>query len=229
MIRQLKGIALFVCSVAVSPIRAGLPMEMQPLGVRDGALIDAPWQMGFLHHRDGRLMAFAGDWPVRYSSDGGRTWSPPQGLTVAYKGGSVSSVIRLKSGAIGLMATSFHHWIPPATAGHHPTVAYSWYLSRDEGQTWLKPVRMNPTGEISINLFDTAIQMRSGRIIAPVYRYFYGHRGLYQDAGSFGMLKGKRFKAGGTHSFWPEITVGFVYYSDDEGQTWLRCEGDLLL
>ena len=51
-------------------------------------------------------------------------------------------------------------------------------------------------------------------------------RGNYRT-GPGGRLSGQRFAVEG-HAHRPEMDVAFVYYSDDEGQTWQHSDGELM-
>jgi hypothetical protein len=55
-----------------------------------------------------------------------------------------------------------------------------------------------------------------------------GHEGLYDGAGSWGALGGRLVQLEG-HAHFPEPDISFVYYSDDEGKTWQRSEGGIMI
>ena len=211
-----------------------------PLGIKAATLSRWPgdYASSFVHHRDGRLMIFLHDWTVAHSSDGGHTWSPPQPVQVADKDqlrgagdasltADIRAVIRLSSGKLGLLSTFHNHYRPKGTR-NFPVSRFCWLVSSDEGLTWSKPVHINWTGEPIANQPDAVILTSSGRIIVPVDVYSSRHKGMYPDLGAYGTLKGKRVLIEG-HTHYPEMDVAFVYYSDDEGQTWSRSESEIFI
>jgi len=201
--------------------------EKLPVGIRDGVVVASPGRNGFVHHKDGRLMCFRGNWSVQYSSDGGRTWTSSTSLDVPAKRGSVSSVVRLKSGKLGLFAVASNDG-QHAQNRNFVIDSLNWYISDDEGKTWSKPVHMNASGQLGVPYHDTVIQTKSGRIIVPVRYFNQGHKGMYKTTGSYGVIRGQRKKIEG-HAHWPEMDVAFVYYSDDDGQTWWRSDREIVV
>jgi hypothetical protein len=212
----------------------------QALGIKAATLMHWPGNYGssFVHHRDGRLMIFRQDWTVAYSSDAGHTWSSPQRVQVADKDklrgpgdasltADLRAVIRLSKDKLGLLSTFHNHYRPKGTR-NFPVSRFCWLVSSDEGITWSNPVHINWTGEPIANQPDAVTLTSKGRIIIPVDVYSCRHKGMYPDLGAYGILKGKRVLIEG-HTHYPEMNVAFVYYSDDEGQTWSRSESEIFI
>lgn len=121
------------------------------------------------------------------SSDGGKTWSEPYVLQPNVGGTNVMEVsfLRLQNGEILL-----GYCVKDSEKSCSEYVRWS----DDEAKTWSEPVRAtNFEGYIGKNN-DRLIQLRSGRILMPVY--------------------------GG----WPNTIWSVCVYSDDNGRTWKRGE-----
>ena len=182
------------------------------VGVREvevGLEMNAPsgWA-NFIKAEDGRTMMI-GNGVIRTTSDKGRTWSDPEKMSV-----SVGFVVRLQSGALGGVSGS------------------RFYVSADEGKTWEErgdyAGARGPASGASPYV-NTLIQTRAGRILLPVrWCGGAGHGGLYDKSMSWGMLNGKLTPVEG-HAHYPEPDNGFVIYSDDEGRTWQRSEGGIMI
>jgi len=168
--------------------------------------------------RDGRLMMI-GSGKVTYSRDGGKTWSAASKLPVA-----VDYVVALQSGKIGGPVPEK----PSSSAAVEQGELY-FYVSADEGNTWQRRGRISASREPAWPYPKTMIQMRNGRLVLPVrFTDGAGHMGLYEAARSWGTLNGKLVPIEG-HAHFPEPDISFVYYSDDEGQTWSRSEGGIMI
>ena len=217
----------------------------------------SPYVPDILPLRDGRLLLVAGRWRggstafadqnrAAYgisSNDGGRTWSDPFPLeTNAGKqvGGWTTSLVRLKSGAIGLI-----NW-------------NMFYRSEDEGRTWSEGVLIGPDKWGMHVRNGTTIVLENGRIVAPAYMYptlIRMHDVEHHEDFSFGVAyysddEGRNWQEsetplmvpleGGRRGFqmWDEWTVAELKngqllgvgrtilgrlmkcYSDDQGKTW---------
>ena len=152
--------------------------------------------------KDGRLLlawsdfytSNSSDWaPSRVSAliskDGGRSWLGKYTLQENIAKVNVMSpeLLRLKSGKI-----LFLFW-----ADHSPADGQvMWRISSDDAKTWTDPkaLPLNPSPAYWMNQHDAAIQLKSGRILEPLY---------YTD--DFRTNKIVRVRA---------------YYSDDEAKTW---------
>jgi len=163
--------------------------------------------------RDGRLLLAythfyadaddfgAGDIRGKTSADGGKTWSAPfivQPNTGTYNTGRLA--------LIRLPATSDGHAIRPDILGlvyvdlgdfyHHRMYLKT---SVDEAQNWSPPIPINETGMLGhiCQRGDTAIVLKSGRILVPAYAMFGG------------------------------LCASFMFYSDNRGQSWQRSLGEI--
>ncbi|MAG35119.1 MAG: hypothetical protein CL878_02570 [Dehalococcoidia bacterium] len=176
----------------------------------------------------GELLLVGSRLQERRSSDGGRTWSDfvplIDGQGIALLGGpSSTGVLRLQSGALAIT----YGRTQPA-AGPHDDFGLFIRLSRDEGRTWSSEVRINTVGALAPSYHNVMIQLRSGRLVFPVRWIFAGsHADRGPRSHAWARLSGQRFAVEG-HAHRPEIDIAFVYYSDDEGQTWHRSEGELV-
>lgn len=175
-----------------------------PIGIKGGIVVS----------RDGsRLMAFNESFKVAHSDDGGRTWGAFEPLDVPDKTNTLSGVIRLASGRLGIWTES---WSSPMY----------WWSSDNDGKTWSKRVKMGESGAPLHG--NVMIQTSKGRLVIPVRRGYSVHSRLWNSVGSYGLVDGKRVKTEG-HAHAMEMDVTFVYHSDDEGQTWRRSEGHLIV
>ena len=176
----------------------------------------------------GELLLLSTRLQLSRSADGGRTWSDFTPAVdehgVALNGGAHSTgLLRLQSGALAIT----YGRLETAT-GPHDDFGMFIRLSRDEGQTWLPEARINLPGVYAPSYHNAMIQLGSGRLLLPVRWIFTGS---HPDRGgrthAWGRLGGQRFAVEG-HAHRPEIDITFVYYSDDEGQTWQRSQDELM-
>ena len=185
----------------VQVLRSFLPEEILFLHT------DLP-QLGLLELEDGSLLGLSSEGRA-VSSDGGKTWVrfEPALVVDTPQKGAIRHLMRLKSGAIG----GFYSQGGGAVRyGNSP-----WFvLSRDEGRTRSKPVRVAEPYNNAV-LHGKAIVTSRGRIVAPVYTLV--GRNITE--------KGKALFRDGTalvghHGFEEFFTYCWVYYSDDEGRSW---------
>jgi len=163
------------------------------LTLKDGTIMYAYTQFygGTSDHSSARIAAI-------HSKDEGLTWSEPPEIIVENTGGyNVMSVslLRLQSGRIALfylVKNDLHDCKPYVR------------ISPDEGKTWSEPTLMvTPVGYFVMNN-DRVIQLKSGRLVAPVAF----HRPIYRD--------------GDKSADWRGIAMWFL--SDDEGKTWYESD-----
>jgi BNR repeat protein len=178
----------------------------------------------FVTHRDGSLLYFSSD-EIYQSTDGGRSWTGPKPLPL--KGVSnmtVRDVLRLKSGKLGLLAVADQR-----SEGNFSVHRLHWWTSNDEGKTWQGPVVMNPTGQSGLPYSGGAmLQMARGRLVLPVRTLAHAHRKIAEAALCKGRVGGVEYSFT-EHARYPEFEAAFCYLSDDDGQTWSRSKGDIMI
>lgn len=187
-----------------------------------------PKDIGYLH--------LAGDWPVgaielkdggllglhnghcTFSLDGGKSWGeaiPIKAADGSEPDGYLRKLLRLKSGAIGAI------W-SPYMSGSEREVQYAldsvFIKSTDEGKTWSHPIRVSePYNNACV--FDATVT-GTGRIIGAAY-VLVGK--TIREKGR--ALFGDEMAIIGHHGYEHFFTYCWVYYSDDEGETWNTNEG----
>lgn len=102
------------------------------------------------------------DIAVRYSSDGGMTWTAQDRIVIANEGDQnvmSTSLLRLQDGRIALFYLRKN-----SDYDCQPYLR----VSTDEGETWSEPTLCSPFQGYYCLLNDQAVQLSSGRIILPV-------------------------------------------------------------
>jgi len=132
----------------------------------------------------------------KISEDAGRTWS--EGRRMLVDGGEAivgyrASLVRLKSGRVGLVHTATPHRV-----GRDGPLMF--HTSDDECQTWSMGRWIDSRFAVTRN--STARVLSSGRILAPVMKW------LSPLAGAESEMEQNSF------------CYSWVKYSDDEGETW---------
>jgi len=189
------------------------------------------FQISVIERSDGKIEALDNNLGRAVSADGGRTWKGYKVMKEfrkrrrghAAQAAYANGWLRLPSGRIGMS------WSERGTiAGGHIFVRLWWRTSKDEGKTWSKDRPINPTGWPGQPYFDTLRVTSTGRLLLPVRQCYSAGDTAYNNATKGGgRWKGKKVLTEG-HGHFPEIDIAFVYYSDDEGKTWSRCEGELM-
>ncbi len=192
---------------------------LRPSILDEGSVvIDNELQVGLamVDHPDG-VQCIDIHFHTAVSRDGGRSWEDRSGIKDLAEQGVFGEGprnvfgfgwTRLPSGKIGT------GWIDSGRieSGHRFNKLW-WRTSSDNGETWSGDVLINPTGELhSPSHLNPIMVTSTGRIIVPA-RMCYS--------------AGSKLRAGKGHNHYPEIDIAAVYYSDDEGQTWRRCDGDI--
>ncbi|MFH0963238.1 MAG: sialidase family protein, partial [Planctomycetota bacterium] len=170
-----------------------------------------PLKGGIISRPDGTLLAFTEDYGVRRSTDGGYTWTGKEKLAISDAYDSLSGAIQMQNGDIGIWSVS---WRKPM---------YFW-KSTDGAKTWSQRILMGPMGAPYHG--NAMIETQSGRLFIGVREGKNFHEGIYEPAGAYGTINGKRVKVEG-HGHDPEFCACFAYYSDDGGATWQRSEFDV--
>ena len=189
------------------------------------------WAMGsFLELSDGRLFYCIGQGVDKCyaSEDGGKSWKDQWDICLVdggeLKGLHAANLVRLPCGDIGLVCTMEQ---PDADSSR---LVFS--RSGDDGQTWSVPTQISEPHLTPLSLeHDAAIVTSSGRIVIPVYRRI-GRRDFVPDKKTFFAvaLLGDEWSLAGSHGFEPHPLLSWVYYSDDDGQTWHRnANGEMMV
>ena len=177
-----------------------VPSYDSPIGKKAG-IVEIP---------DGRLFAFAANFKRYESTDGGRTWQFLDELDVPGKTGTLSGVILMKDGTLGIWTESR---------------IYFW-RSADGGKTWSKRITLGPKGAPFHG--NVMIETSGGRLILPVRDYTRPSRRIWENAGCAGTINGQRVPVA-AHGHFLEMIFSWCYYSDDQGDTWKRSQGDIII
>ena len=145
----------------------------------------------------------------KISRDRGRTWSETEALQT-FDGQQISvanivghhSLLHLKSGKLGLVYGG-----PSSRPGRDGTVCFR--TSSDDGKTWSDLVYIDPRFAVSRN--QSARVLSTGRILVPVMKWISPYTGGESEMES------------------NNLCYSWVYYSDDEGQTWHASNSELLI
>ena len=143
------------------------------------------------------------------SNDHGRTWSKT--FAVKQTNGSTIrlahdtphlSLLHLNSGRMGMV-----HGGPISRPGRDGTVLFR--TSDDNGKTWSRETAIDPI--FAVCRTQAARVLSNGRIIVPVMKWISPYTG------------------GNSEDESNNLCYSWVYYSDDEGQTWQRSLSELLV
>ena len=177
--------------------------------------------------KDGRLMMMGGGTRVSYSKDGGRTWTDAEPYSIDGQelggAGDPTSLIRLKSGKLALI-----YGRNTDVVGAPPGDDLFYRTSMDDGETWSEEQRINAPGVTASPYHDTLTQLDSGRLVLPVRWLISGRYTDSAEAGAWGTFQGIPYKVEG-HGHVPEMDTTFVYFSDDEGETWQASNTEVLI
>ena len=164
---------------------------------------------------------------ANFSSDVGHTWTDPHPLKTDDGRDLIGlcgpSAIRLASGRLGLSM------LKEIRTGDHYLdrfEAMTFHASGNEGKSWSPGTQIIPDIRQARSegpAVDGLIQLSTGRLVLPVQKWFGP-----TPAGTVEEIKGcwrfgQYFLAGRASS----LAVSFVYYSDDQGQTWLRSRNEV--
>lgn len=173
----------------------------------------------FFELKDGRTMfaysRFIGDSAhddakaciaVRYSSDGGETWSGDTIVARPEDHDAINimsvSLLRLNNGDLGLFYLIRYGW-------HDMRLHLR--RSADEGNTWGDPVCCVPGMGYYVTNNDRVIRLSSGRLLIPAGL----HRMKTSSKTEWGSFDGR--------------AITFFFYSDDDGVTWREARNFLTI
>ena len=161
-----------------------------------------PGRGTMVYRDDGSVIMFTGKQGF-VTRDGGRTWEEPFSLKIeagADIAHPASGSLKLQSGKIGLLT---------GEGGQR-----SFQTSGDGGRTFSRPVSIAPHGTWYAGHRSQVTQLGSGRIIVPVYDW----------AGRAIETTWERAPWS-----WSGMCYSYVFYSDDEGQTWQKSANSVVI
>jgi hypothetical protein len=200
-------LATLLATVAVAAASSEIVLNLEPtkelprnsegafLTLKDGRVMFAYTQFygGARDESPARLVAI-------HSPDQGRTWSAKPEILLENRGAAnvmSVSLLRLQNGSIALFYLLKNSWIDC-----RPCVQFS----TDEARTWSEPRLMTTAPGYFVMNNDRVIQLRSGRLIAPLA----SHRTRGTDPHS-------------SRSF-DSRAIAVWLLSDDSGQTWREAD-----
>ena len=206
-------------------------------GTRDGdqlllALAGSP---AFVPREDGRLGVMTSAGARGVSDDGGRTIEalntlrlpePPAKEQGTVMGGHAGfngpmGFVKMSSGKLGMTWTQTY-----PVGGNMDVFRFCFRTSDDDGDTWSEDVLVNIGQDKGAPLFGTLRQLAGGRLIQPVRWLHWGGPQLRKC--SVCTCDGEVLDHEG-HGHHPELEIAYCYYSDDEGKTWSRSIGDVIV
>ena len=175
----------------------------------------------FIERLDGSILMVWGGiqhptlWAV--SHDGGQSWS--KGSEMRDAGGELlgghdtHSLIRLAGGAIGYVNRT------RIGSGTHEYLRF--WRSDDDGKTWRKPIRIGPPVDHEVTcIHDGFLRTKSGRIILPVYGRMELPPDPLEPRPEVGAFLRNQWIRIAVHEYESRFSWSYVFYSDDEGETW---------
>ena len=220
----------FLASTALmSPLLRAAPMTTAPPD-EPQVLLPEGFGLRLAVREDGHLLGVVNGTSGSTSRDGGETWDKPfaflqGGGTLA---GSAHHIVPLEKGRLGMIYFR-------SGDGHEPgyrTLTFA--ASSDGGRNWSRGADLAPLGPYSHGGVFTQVpfgrlcQLSSGRLLLPVYWQYNGLHEETRTASAYGRVHGHSFRLEG-HNHRPEMSGCYVRYSDDEGATWKRSEGSVMV
>jgi hypothetical protein len=191
--------------------------------------IKAPFYMPiYVEGENNSLKSFSPNWTMKESDDLGKSWTKAKKvLKNDSLRNSVKAVIRLKNGDLGFLST-YTNAASEDINNYHKINNIYWYVSKDDGKTVSKPVIINRTGGMGLPYYDSVIQKRDGSIIIPVRKFNEG----FND--STALLTFPKFINDPSitiesHAHKPELDASFIYFSNDNGETWSRSRNEIFI
>jgi hypothetical protein len=176
---------------------------------------------------DGRILMLHSGGSFCTSEDKGLTWSESfRGRDAS--GGEISEargLVTLEAGSVGLVAD---HTPPDSINYYDKQLAFR--RSDDGGHTWSHEVIVNPRGPGAFVWQDMLLRTSSGRIIIPAYLDIGQGRWHMDGEGFVGGFVNGNFVSTDAHFMDPHFGASYVWFSDDEGETWQRnSDGELFI
>ena len=186
-----------------------------------------------------RLLATIDGLSGRISEDSGRTWGPAFSYTQGGEpmaGSMFSTLVRLENSDLGGM---YYRGEPVKNAGY-ATRTYYYASSADEGKTWSPGARVDipggydaAKGIFSQYTWGNFIQLSTGRLLKAFYWQESGRHVGMPPIGPdpvTGIIQGKlRTRVADGHLYEAAVGGCYTYFSDDLGQTWTRCSGNVMV
>jgi len=159
--------------------------------------------------------------PIKFmrSADGGRTWEdqwPALDGRNKEITGFHNSVLRLKSGRMGLVYSAVDREGGYGHPGREDTSMLFYRTSEDKGHTWSEPVRVGVHHACCCT--GHGLVLSSGRIVLPSFRWV----SPIPDNDAEGWILSNNDPS-------PTLSYSFCYVSDDEGKSWKMSLSELFV
>ena len=201
----------------IAPVSEDNPRnsEASVVELKDGRLLLA-WSDFYGGHHDWSPAHIS----ARYSEDGGRTWG--EKLTLVENTSAMNtfgpSFLRLSSGDLALF---YYHQEAANEVRQYMTI------SSDEGETWTRERCITPDHLRQFMINDHALQMTNGRVVLPI---------SWTKVESWRHWGDEHYPAGQSKPSQPDMSTSahdryrsVCWYSDDEGESWHRGQGEVAL
>lgn len=180
---------------------------------------------------NGRLLALVKYNSGSLSNDGGETWGNP--FPFFQEGKRLNPfrnhLVQLKGGILGMVYTRSLS----VGSSDHRNLCFA--TSRDEGRNWspgsdidLPGPGSGTSGAFLQVPFGRLCQLSTGRLLLPVYWQFNGLHPETRAAMARGILDGHSVNLEG-HGHRPQMSGCYVYFSDDQGSSWQRSKGSIMV
>ncbi len=173
----------------------------------------------------GRLIRLTDGLNAFFSKDRGSSWEggPLEDSEGSVEGGIEFGLCRLKSGDVGLL-----YGRKEEAPSLGPVRTSYFRTSSDEGETWSGEVRLDYRGKDAWAWHDTITVCTSGRIVVPFREVNSPQFTSPTFTSGMGTLDNVPIAVEG-HAHKPEMDIGFVMYSDDEGKSWTQSKDPIYI